>query len=61
MRNRPSLLFVLLALALHPAVAACQQVAIQIEGGKQTVLAKSDLESLPREDHDHRHWLIGKV
>lgn len=48
MRNRPSLLFVLLALALHPAVAACQQVAIQIEGGKQTVLAKSDLESLPR-------------
>ena len=38
------MLFVLL---LSAALAQCQQLTIQTEGGKQTVLARSDIESLP--------------
>src|ERR1700722_20897717 len=40
----PRVLFVLL---LSAALAQCQQLTIQTEGGKQTVLARSDIESLP--------------
>jgi hypothetical protein len=38
---------VLLILLLSAALAQCQQLTIQTEGGKQTVLARSDIESLP--------------
>jgi hypothetical protein len=46
MKNRffPPALIVLL---LGAAMAPCQQLTIQTEGGKQTVLARSDIESLP--------------
>ncbi len=37
----------LIGLLLSAALAQCQQLAIQTEGGKQTVLAKSDIELLP--------------
>ncbi len=43
-RPFPRVLFVLL---LSAALAQCQQLTIQTEGGKQTVLARSDIESLP--------------
>jgi hypothetical protein len=45
MKNRPFslVLFVLLGAAL----AQCQQLTIQTEAGKQTVLARSEIESLP--------------
>jgi len=39
--------FALIALMLDAALAQCQQLTIQTEGGKQTVLARSDIESLP--------------
>jgi hypothetical protein len=46
MKNR--LLPVLLPLLLFQAgFARCQQLAIQTESGKQTVLSRSDLEGLP--------------
>jgi len=32
---------------MSAALAQCQQLTIQTEGGKQTVLARSDIESLP--------------
>jgi hypothetical protein len=38
---------VLLVLLLSAALAQCQQLTIQTESGKQTVLARSDIESLP--------------
>src|ERR1700684_1805983 len=38
---------VLLVLLLSAALAQCQHLTIQTEGGKQTVLARSDIESLP--------------
>jgi hypothetical protein len=46
MKNRffPHILLVVL---LGAALAQCQQLTIQTEGGKQTVLARSDIESLP--------------
>jgi hypothetical protein len=37
----------LIGLVLSAAVAQCQQLTIEAEGGKQTVLAKPDIESLP--------------
>jgi hypothetical protein len=37
----------LIGLLLSAALAYCQQLAIQKEDGKQTVLARSDIESLP--------------
>ena len=36
-----------ICLLLSAALAQCQQITIETEGGKQTVLAKSDIESLP--------------
>lgn len=45
MRKRLSHL--LIGLALGAALAQCQQLTIQTQGGKQIVLAKSDIESLP--------------
>jgi len=47
MRNRLFFAAVVLALTLHSALAACQQLTIQNETGKQTVLARSDIEALP--------------
>jgi hypothetical protein len=38
---------VLIVLLLGVALAQCQQLTIQTEGGKQTVLARPDIESLP--------------
>jgi hypothetical protein len=46
MKNRP-FPHVLLVLLLSAALAQCQQLTIQTEDGKQTVLARSDIESLP--------------
>jgi len=52
MRNRlflPATLFVVaLALTLQTTFAASQQLTVQIETGKQTVLARADIEALPR-------------
>ena len=36
-----------IGLLLSAAVAQCQQLTIETEGGKQTVSLKSDIESLP--------------
>jgi hypothetical protein len=47
MRNRLFFSAVLLALALQTALAPCQQLAVQAEGGKQTVLTRADIEALP--------------
>jgi len=47
MRNRLFFAAVVLALTLHSALASCQQLTIQNETGKQTVLARSDIEALP--------------
>ena len=41
------LLFTLISLPLSAALAQCQQLTIQTENGKQTVLTRSDVESLP--------------
>ena len=41
------LLFTLISLLLSAALAQCQQLTIQTENGKQTVLTRSDVESLP--------------
>lgn len=38
---------ILIWLVLSVALAQCQQITIQTEGGKQTVLANSDIQSLP--------------
>jgi hypothetical protein len=46
MKNRP-FPYVLIVLLLGAALAQCQQLTIQTEGGKQTVLTRSDIESLP--------------
>jgi hypothetical protein len=41
------LLHVGIGLLLSAALAHCQQLTVETEGGKQKVLAKSDIESLP--------------
>jgi|SRR5215469_9299582 len=41
------LLHLLIGLLLSGALAQCQQLTIETQGGKKTVLAKSDIESLP--------------
>jgi len=43
------LLFVLILIALtsHPAVVQCEQITIQTDNGKQTVLSRADIEALP--------------
>jgi hypothetical protein len=46
MKNQ-RLLQLWIGLLLSAALAQCQQITIETEGGKQTVLAKSDIESLP--------------
>ena len=38
---------ILISLLLSAALAQCQQLTIQTENGKQTVLRRSDVESLP--------------
>jgi hypothetical protein len=43
-RSFPHMLLVVL---LGATLAQCQQLTIQTEGGKQTVLSRSDIESLP--------------
>jgi hypothetical protein len=48
MRNRKVLLAVLFAMTLQPALALCQQLTVRAESGKQTVLARADIEALPR-------------
>jgi hypothetical protein len=48
MRNRLFFAAVLLALTLRSALASCQQLTIQTESGKQIVLARTDIEALPR-------------
>jgi hypothetical protein len=49
MRNRRLFSATVLALILNAAAqAACQQVTVQIETGKQVVLARADIEALPR-------------
>jgi hypothetical protein len=48
MRNRQAFLTVLVALTLQAALAACQQLTVRVENGKQTVLARADIEALPR-------------
>jgi hypothetical protein len=46
MRNRFFFRVVVLVLALQTAFALGQQLMVQAEGGKQTVLTRSDLEAL---------------
>jgi hypothetical protein len=46
MKNRP-FPHILLVLLLSAALAQYQQLTIETEGGKQTVLTRSDIESLP--------------
>ena len=47
MKERLFVHTVLVGLLLGAALAQCQQLTIQTEGGKQTVLARWDIESLP--------------
>jgi hypothetical protein len=47
MRNRKLFLAVLFALTLRSGIASCQQLTVQAENGKQTVLARADIEALP--------------
>ncbi|HZW93894.1 MAG TPA: molybdopterin-dependent oxidoreductase [Candidatus Eremiobacteraceae bacterium] len=45
---KPRLLFILLlGFALNSGLLQCQQLSIQTETGKQTVLTRSDIEALP--------------
>ena len=44
---KKSLLPALISLLLSAVLAQCQQLTIQTENGKQTVLTRSDVESLP--------------
>jgi hypothetical protein len=46
-RNRRVVAVMLFALALHAGLAMCQQLTVQTENGKPTVLAHADLEALP--------------
>jgi len=48
MKSRLFFPAVLLALTLHAALASCQQLTVQNESGKQTVLARAEVEALPR-------------
>jgi|ERR1700676_499301 len=47
MKNRELLLAMFLALTLRAGIASCQQLSIRAEDGKQTVLARADIEALP--------------
>jgi ABC-type molybdate transport system substrate-binding protein len=48
MRNRLFLRAVLIVLLLQAALVWCQQLTIQTGSGKQVVLARADIEPLPR-------------
>ena len=48
MRTRLILPALLFTLTLQSALALCQQLTIQNETGKQTVLSRADIEALPR-------------
>jgi hypothetical protein len=48
MRNRLFFPVVMFALMLQSALAQSKQLTVQVEGGKQAVLARADIESLPR-------------
>jgi hypothetical protein len=48
MRNRLYFPVVLFALVLQSALAKSQQLTVQVEGGKQAVLSRADIEALPR-------------
>jgi hypothetical protein len=45
--KKPLHLRALIALLLSSALAQCQQLTIQTDSGKRTVLTRSDIESLP--------------
>jgi len=47
MKERLFVHIALVGLLLSAALAQCQQLTIQTAGGKQTVWARSDIESLP--------------
>jgi hypothetical protein len=47
MKSRLFFPAVLLALTLQAALALCQQLTVQNESGKQTVLARAEIEALP--------------
>ncbi len=47
MRKRFLLSTLLLALVLHAGLARSQQLTVQNESGKQTVLTRTDIEALP--------------
>jgi hypothetical protein len=47
MRNRFFFRVVILALAFQTTFTSCQQLTVQTESGKQTVLTRADLEALP--------------
>jgi hypothetical protein len=48
MKNRLCFRTLLFALMLHSVFASSQQLTIQNEAGKQTVLSRADIEALPR-------------
>lgn len=48
MRNPKLLTVLLFALTLHVPFASSQQLTVQNESGKQTVLSRADIEALPR-------------
>jgi hypothetical protein len=48
LKNRSRLRTVLFALTLLPTLASSQQLTIQNEAGKQTVVSRADLDALPR-------------
>jgi hypothetical protein len=48
MRKRNVFLVVLLGMCLQTVLAFCQQITVQTEDGKQTVLTRADIEVLPR-------------
>lgn len=47
-KNRAFVAAVLLALTLHGALARCQNLTVQPEPGKQTILTRAEIEALPR-------------
>ena len=47
MRNRRVCFVIFFLVMLLAALAQCQQLTVQTEGGKPTVLARADIEALP--------------
>ncbi|HXW89141.1 MAG TPA: tannase/feruloyl esterase family alpha/beta hydrolase [Terriglobales bacterium] len=47
MKKSPPLYLALMAWILDAALVQCQQLTIQPEAGKQTVLSRADIDSLP--------------